>query len=69
MTEEHRFIEVNKEDKAWLVKMRNIAILLMVGFAAGSIMSNITFTYHLQKDCETMRQFRVGNLAYTCLVK
>jgi hypothetical protein len=57
------------ENKVWVTKMRNIAILLMVGFAAGSIVSNITFTYHLQQDCDTMKQFRIGKLAYTCMGK
>jgi hypothetical protein len=58
-----------KEDKAWVTKLRNFLIVLLVGFAVGSIVANATFTYQLQKDCETMRQFRIGNLAYTCMVK
>ena len=58
-----------KKDREWIAKMRNFAIVLGVGFALGSIVSNMTFTHHLMKDCETMKQFRVGNLAYTCLVK
>lgn len=61
--------EIHKEDKAWIVKFRNIAILLLVGFALGSIVSNMTFTYHLQQDCDAMKQFRIGKLAYTCMVK
>lgn len=60
---------MSEENKVWVTKMRNIAILLLVGFAAGSIVSNATFTYHLQQDCDTMKQFRIGKLAYTCMVK
>ncbi len=58
-----------KKDREWIAKMRNFAIVLGVGFALGSIVSNMTFTHHLMKDCETMKQFRVGSLAYTCVVK
>ena len=60
---------VEKEDKAWVAKLRNFMIVLLVGFALGSLATNITYTYQLQKDCETMRQFRIGSLAYTCMVK
>jgi hypothetical protein len=69
MSTDIKFIETNKEDKAWITKFRNIVILLLVGFALGSIVSNITFTYHLQQDCDTMKQFRIGKLAYTCIIK
>ena len=58
-----------KKDKEWIAKMRNFAIILGIGFALGSIVSNMTFTYHLMKDCETMKQFRINNLAYDCKVK
>jgi len=57
------------EDKAWVAKLRNFLITLLVGFAVGSMVSNATFTYHLMKDCETMKQFRINNLAYDCKVK
>ena len=60
---------IEKEDKAWVAKLRNFMIVLLVGFAVGSMVANATFTYQLQKDCETMRQFRIGSLAYTCMVK
>jgi hypothetical protein len=60
---------IEKEDNAWVAKFRNFMIVLLVGFAIGSMVSNITFTYQLQQDCDTMKQFRVGKLAYTCLVK
>jgi len=33
------------------------------------MVSNATFTYHLQQDCELLKQFRVGKLAYDCKVK
>jgi hypothetical protein len=58
-----------KEDKAWITKFRNLVIVLFVGFALGTIATNITYTYHLQQDCDTMKQFRIGKLAYTCMVK
>jgi hypothetical protein len=60
---------IEKEDKAWIVKLRNFVIVLGIGFAIGTIVSNMTFTYHLQQDCDTMKQFRIGKLAYTCVVK
>jgi hypothetical protein len=58
-----------KADKAWVTKLRNFLIVLLVGFALGSMVSNITFTYHLQQDCDTLKQFRIGKLAYTCMVR
>jgi hypothetical protein len=58
-----------KDDKAWVTKFRNFMIVLLVGFALGTMVSNATFTYHLQQDCDTMKQFRIGKLAYTCMVK
>jgi hypothetical protein len=58
-----------KDDKAWVTKLRNFLIVLMVGFALGSMAANATFTYHLQQDCDTLKQFRIGKLAYTCMVK
>ena len=58
-----------KDDRAWIAKLRNFLIVLMVGFALGSMAANATFTYHLQQDCDTLKQFRIGKLAYTCMVK
>ena len=58
-----------KEDKAWVAKFRNFLIVLLVGFAVGSMVANATFTYQLQQDCDTMKQFRIGKVAYTCMVK
>jgi len=58
-----------KDDKAWVTKLRNFLIVLMVGFALGSMAANATFTYHLQQDCDTLKQFRIGKLAYTCMVR
>jgi hypothetical protein len=69
MSEEIKFIETNKLDRAWLTKLRNFLIRVLVGFAIGSMVSNATFTYHLQQDCDTMKQFRIGKLAYTCVIK
>jgi len=60
---------MSEENKVWLTKFRNFMIVLLVGFAIGSMVSNATFTYHLQQDCDTMKQFRIGKLAYTCMVK
>jgi hypothetical protein len=54
---------------AWIEKLRNFLTVLLLGFAVGSITTNATFTYQLQKDCELLKQFRVNNLAYTCMVK
>lgn len=56
-------------EPSWLVKMRKLAITLLLGFALGSIMTNYTYTYQLMKDCELMKQFRINNLAYDCKVK
>jgi hypothetical protein len=60
---------MSEENKAWVAKVRNFFIVLLVGFALGSMVSNATFTYQLQQDCDTMKQFRIGKLAYTCMVK
>jgi hypothetical protein len=60
---------MSEENKVWVTKFRNFMIVLMVGFALGTMVSNATFTYHLQQDCDTMKQFRIGKLAYTCMVK
>lgn len=57
------------QDKNWIAKLRNFLIILLVGFAVGSMVTNATFTYNLQQDCDTMKQFRIGKLAYTCMVK
>lgn len=53
----------------WIEKMRTFLTVLLIGFALGSIVTNATYTYQIQKDCELMKQFRVNNLAYTCIVK
>ncbi len=57
------------DDKVWLDKLRNFLTILLMGFALGSIVTNATFTYQIMKDCELMKQFRVDNLAFTCMVK
>lgn len=53
----------------WLDKLKNFLTVILIGFALGSIVTNATYTYQIQKDCELMKQFRVNNLAYTCMVK
>jgi hypothetical protein len=53
----------------WVDKLRNFLTVLLIGFALGSIVTNTTFTYQLMKDCELLKQFRVNNLAYTCIIK
>jgi hypothetical protein len=60
---------MSEENKVWVAKVRNFFIVLLVGFALGSMVSNATFTYQLQQDCDTMKQFRIGKVAYTCMVK
>lgn len=60
---------MSEENKIWVTKFRNFLIVLLVGFALGSMVTNATFTYNLQQDCDTMKQFRIGKLAYTCMVK
>jgi hypothetical protein len=56
-------------EPSWLTKMRKLAITLFLGFCLGSFSANFTYTYQLQQDCELMKQFRVGKLAYECKVK
>jgi hypothetical protein len=56
-------------NKEWLDKLRNFLTILLIGFALGSIVTNGTYTYQIMKDCELMKQFRVNNVAYTCMVK
>jgi hypothetical protein len=56
-------------NKEWLDKLRNFLTILLIGFALGSIVTNGTYTYQIMKDCELMKQFRVNNIAYTCIVK
>ena len=53
----------------WVDKLRNFLTVLLIGFAVGSIVTNATYTYQIQKDCELLKQFRVNNLAYTCIIK
>jgi hypothetical protein len=60
---------MEQETKNWIDKLRNFLTVLLIGFALGSIVTNATFTYQIMKDCELMKQFRVSNLAFTCMVK
>jgi hypothetical protein len=53
----------------FIEKFRNFLTVLLIGFAIGSIVTNATYTYQIMKDCELMKQFRVNNLAFTCMVK
>lgn len=62
-------VKTDKEDKEWFKWFKVFGMGLMGGFAAGLITANITYTKNLMDDCETMKQFRVGKLAYTCTVK
>lgn len=55
------------DNKVWLNKLRNIATVLFVGFAMGAIVAEYSFIYRIQKDCETLKQFRIGNTAYMCM--
>lgn len=54
---------------AFVEKLRSFLTQILIGFALGSIMTNYTYTYQLMKDCELMKQFRINNLAYSCMVK
>lgn len=56
-------------EKLWVDKLRNFLTILLIGFALGSIVTNATYTHQIMKDCELMKQFRVNNLAYSCIVK
>jgi hypothetical protein len=60
---------MEQNTKDWLDKLRNFLTVLLIGFALGSIVTNTTFTYTLMKDCELLKQFRVNNLAFTCIIK
>jgi hypothetical protein len=53
----------------WVEKARNFLTVLLIGFAIGSIVTNATYTSQIMKDCELMKQFRINNIAYTCMVK
>lgn len=53
----------------WVEKIRNFLTVLLIGFAIGSIVTNATYTSQIMKDCELMKQFRINNIAYTCMVK
>jgi hypothetical protein len=60
---------MEQDTKDWVNKLRNFLTVLLIGFALGSIVTNATFTYQIMKDCDLMKQFRVDNLAFTCMVK
>jgi len=62
-------IKTDKEDKDWGKWLKVFGAGIMGGFALGLLASNITYTKNLMDDCETLKQFRVGKLAYTCLIK
>jgi hypothetical protein len=62
-------VKTDKEDGEWFKWFKVFGMGLMGGFAAGLIAANISYTKNLLDDCETMKQFRVGKLAYTCMVK
>lgn len=49
--------------------LKTLLVGIAIGFGIGTLATNMSYTYHLQKDCEMMKQFRVGNLAYKCEVK
>ena len=65
MEDELKQMETNH--KIWLNKFRNVVTILFLGFAMGTIVSDYMFIYRIQKDCETLKQFRIGNSAYMCM--
>ena len=46
-----------------------LAVGALIGFSIGLYVDNIMYTKRLMEDCETMKQFRIGKLAYDCKVK
>lgn len=58
---------MNDDNKFLFNKLRNFATILFLGFAMGTIVSDYFFIYRIQKDCETLKQFRIGNSAYMCM--
>lgn len=56
--------------KTEIVKyLKAVFVGVCIGFGVGTVATNMSYTYHLMKDCETMKQFRIGSLAYECKVK
>ena len=49
--------------------LKAVGLGIVIGFGLGTIATNMSYTYHLMNDCETMKQFRIGKLAYDCKVK
>lgn len=53
----------------WWTYAKVLAVGALIGFSAGLYVDNIMYTKRLMEDCETMKQFRIGKLAYECKVK
>lgn len=66
-------VEVEQEDKTFLKEAwkysKAVVVGAMIGFALGLFLGNVSYTQRLMEDCETMKQFRIGKLAYDCKVK
>ncbi len=60
----------NTEVKSEIWKyLKAVFVGVCIGFGLGTVATNMSYTHHLMKDCETMKQFRINNLAYECKVK
>lgn len=64
---ENELKQMEANQKIWLSKFRNVVTILFLGFASGTIVADYMFIYRIQKDCETLKQFRIGNSAYMCM--
>jgi len=64
---ENEMEEFETKQKIWLTKLRNVATVLFIGFAMGTIVADYAFIYRIQKDCATLKQFRIGDSAYMCM--
>ena len=49
--------------------LKAVFVGICIGFGIGTVATNMSYTHHLMNDCETMKQFRIGKLAYECKVK
>jgi hypothetical protein len=61
--------DFEKKANSFFAKARLVCYGLLIGFSAGLYVSSAMSTKQLMEDCETMKQFRIGKLAYDCKVK
>jgi hypothetical protein len=67
IAKENEMEEFETKQKIWLAKFRNVVTILFLGFAMGTIVADYMFIYRIQKDCSTLKQFRIGDSAYMCM--